>query len=156
MAFVDAEYGHVSLNARTAAAQLLHGYFERQVRRAPHAPAVECADATLTYLELDSYANRIAQALRRRGVSTGDFVGILLDKSPNLFAAILGVLKAGAAYVPLSSKFPAERVAGILDDCDAALVLSEDATWESFKAATQRRALLLDSEVDFVAQQPTT
>ncbi len=155
MAHVDAGHWRVSVTRQTSAPQLLHRYFERQVRRTPHSPAIECAGETLTYLELDAYSNRIAHALLERGVSTGHFVAILLPKSPRLFAAILGVLKAGAAYVPLAPSFPGERITAILDDCDARVIISEDATWSMFRDQIARPALLLDSEADFVAEQPT-
>lgn len=156
MAFVEVGHEHGSLNTRTSEPRLLHGYFERQVRRTPYSPAIECADGTLTYLELDAYSNQVAHALRQRGVSTGHLVGILMEKSPRLFAAILGVLKAGAAYVPLSPRFPVERVTAILDDCDATLVISDAAAWGAFQDSTQRPALLLDIHANVVAQQPTT
>ena len=75
---------------------LLHEYFERQVPlRADH-PAVWFEDESLTYAELDRYANQIARSLRARGVASGDLVALYMKKSQRLFAAMLGILKAGA------------------------------------------------------------
>ena len=155
MTFADIEHSRAARGSRRSGLQLLHGYFERQVRRSPHAPAVECVGETLTYAELDRYANQIAHALHERGVEAGDFVGIFLEKSPRLYAALLGVLKAGAAYVPLAPSYPSDRVSAILDDCNAASVISESATWGGLQPAIRRSTLLLDRDEELVAEQPT-
>jgi len=85
--------------------------------------AVVCEGDALTYAELDARANRLARALAVRGIGKGDNVALLTDRSMDTIAAILGVLKAGAAYVPLDPAFPAARQLHILRDAKAALVL---------------------------------
>ena len=145
MTFVGVEHMHVAVK-RHSAPILLHGYFERQVRRVPHRVAVECGGDILTYLELDRYANQIAHTLRQSGVTTGSLVGVLLEKSPRLYATILGILKAGAGYVPLDSKFPSDRIAGILADCQATAVVSEACEAAKIRDAVPAPFLLLDAD----------
>ncbi|PRX45509.1 amino acid adenylation domain-containing protein [Prauserella shujinwangii] len=98
--------------------------FERQVRRAPDAVAVVCESERLTYGELNAAANRLARALRARGVDAEDIVAVALPRSADLVVALLGVLKAGAAYLPLDPDQPRERLEAITADADARLTLS--------------------------------
>ncbi|HEY9525242.1 MAG TPA: AMP-binding protein, partial [Thermopolyspora sp.] len=101
--------------------QTLPQFFERTCDRDPAALAVECGSVRYGYGELDARANRLAHVLRSRGVTEGDRVGILLDRSIETYVTILGVLKAGAAYVPLDPSCPAERLSFIARDaslCD--------------------------------------
>ncbi|WP_268795452.1 AMP-binding protein, partial [Paenibacillus sp. Leaf72] len=79
----------------------MHGLFEQQAARTPGHPALVSGLAVWTYGELDGQANRIAGWLRAQGVSSEDRVGVLLSRSPWLIAGLLGIMKAGAAYVPL-------------------------------------------------------
>ena len=152
MAFVGAEHGPAAL-PQPFVPGLLHGYFDRQVRRGPHRVAIECGGDHLTYLELDRYSNQIAHALRQSGVTTGSLVGILLEKSPRLYATILGVLKAGAGYVPLDPKFPNDRIAEILADCGAASVVSESFTAAGIRQSVAASFLLLDSDASVIGAQ---
>ena len=102
----------------------VHQLFEDAVDRHPRRPAVDGAGGSLTYGELDRFANRLAHRLRRRGVGPGHRVGVLLDHSPELVAALLAVLKAGAAYVPLDPQHPGSQVEYILADAGVALLLT--------------------------------
>jgi non-ribosomal peptide synthetase component F len=86
--------------------ELLHELFEASSDRAPEAVAVVRGDVRLSYRELDEHANRLASALRARGVGREDRVAILLPRSERVYEAMLGVLKAGAAYVPLDPSTP--------------------------------------------------
>jgi amino acid adenylation domain-containing protein len=97
---------------------------ERQAQRTPQAVAVECAGRRLGYAELDARANRIAQVLRERGVRRGVLVGVCLDRDADLLAALLAIMKAGGAYVPLDPGFPPERLAFMLADCRAPVLLT--------------------------------
>ena len=104
--------------------QCLHRRFEAQVDRAPDALALVAGGERLTYGELDRWANRIARHLQAAGIRPGDRVVLALERSAGMVAAILGVLKAGAAYVPLDPAQPAERLAFAREDSGAALLLT--------------------------------
>ena len=82
----------------------------------------------MTYRELDRQANRIAWALKRRGVGPETIVGVAVRRGPLMVAAVLGVLKAGGAYLPIGSSLPSDRVAGMLADASATLVLTTEDT----------------------------
>ncbi|MFC5359298.1 amino acid adenylation domain-containing protein [Azospirillum himalayense] len=107
-----------------------HALFERLVDRPGTGqggrPAVITADRVLTYRAVEAEANAIAHALRERGAERGTVVGVLTGRSPNLPAALLGVWKAGAVYLPLAADLPAERLAFIAGDAGAALLLALD------------------------------
>src|SRR5438270_362017 len=88
--------------------QLLHEFFESAVDRDGERPAVICGASELSYRELDARANRLAHYLRGRGIGREDRVAILLPRSERVYEAMLGILKAGAAYIPLDPEIPAE------------------------------------------------
>ena len=103
----------------------VHELFEQQVQRTPDAIAVTDASRTLTYRELNAQANRLARRLRSEGIGTGSIVGVQTRRDAALLTSFLAVLKAGAAYLPLDPQQPAERVAYMLGDADASVVLSD-------------------------------
>ena len=105
----------------------LHGLFERQVARTPDALAVLDGRETLTYRELDARAERIARRLAALGAGPGSLVGVCLDRSAAMPAALLGILKAGAAYVPLDAGWPASRSGWILSRLGIRHLVSEGA-----------------------------
>ncbi|WP_055700599.1 non-ribosomal peptide synthetase [Streptomyces silaceus] len=98
--------------------------FEAQVRRSPDAVALVCEDRELTYAGLNAEANRLARLLVARGVRAEDVVGVALPRSPELVVALLAVMKAGAAYLPLDADHPRDRIAYMLDDAGARTVLT--------------------------------
>jgi amino acid adenylation domain-containing protein/non-ribosomal peptide synthase protein (TIGR01720 family) len=100
------------------------GAFERQVALAPDAVAVVCEDVTLTYAELNAAANRLARLLMARGVGREDVVGVALPRSADLVVALLAVMKTGAAYLPLDMDHPSDRLAYMLADSSARLVVT--------------------------------
>ncbi|MGM1058996.1 amino acid adenylation domain-containing protein [Saccharothrix sp. Mg75] len=97
-----------------------------QVAASPTATAVVAAGHTLTYAELDRHTDAFAAGLRAASVRRGDVVGVGLPRSANLVVAILGVLKAGAAYVPLDPGYPAARLAFLAEDAGARVVVTDD------------------------------
>lgn len=105
--------------------QPLHERFEAQAASRPNAIAIFRDGETTTYEELDGESNRIANALLRLGVLREQPIGVYLTRSPRLVAALLGVLKAGAAYVPIDPLHPASRVRAILADSGCRVVLTE-------------------------------
>ncbi|MEU8928047.1 amino acid adenylation domain-containing protein [Kitasatospora sp. NPDC048545] len=125
---MDAEELHRELvtwndTARAVEPEPLPVLFERQVARTPDAPALEDGDLVLTYRELNSRANRLAHWLIARGAGPESLVGLRLPRSAELVVALLGVQKAGAAYLPLDPELPAERVAALVADAAPLLVL---------------------------------
>ena len=102
----------------------LHELFEATVDRNAGGPAAEMDGTSLSYRELEARANRIAHLLRARGAGRGTYVGLFLPRSLDVYAALLGILKAGAAYVPLDPEYPAERVSRILQDSGARFLVS--------------------------------
>ncbi|MFD8803165.1 amino acid adenylation domain-containing protein, partial [Streptomyces atroolivaceus] len=122
----------------------LPALFEQQVRRTPAATAVECEGTTLDYAELNSRANRLARLLAARGVGPEDRVALLLPRSELFAVAALGVLKAGAAYVPVDPGYPARRVGYILDDAAPTCVVVAAGT-ASLVAGADAPTLVLDA-----------
>ncbi|MDI1477241.1 amino acid adenylation domain-containing protein [Polyangium sp. y55x31] len=106
-------------------AEPVHRLFEQQADRTPNAVAVTCGQMDLTYAELAERANRLSCRLRRSGIGPGSRVGILLDHGVDVPVAILGTLKAGAAYVPLDPTHPHARTRFIVGDAGLSILLTE-------------------------------
>lgn len=104
----------------------LHGLFEEAVHQNPSAVAIEAGHASITYKELDDRADKVAGSLRSLGVSAGDRVGLIARKEIATFINILGILKSGAAYVPVDPEYPQERVDYIQNHSQCKLVLETD------------------------------
>ncbi len=101
-----------------------HRLFEASAAAHAGSAALVCGDDTLSYGELNERANRLARLLASRGVGRGDLVGVALDRSIDLVVALLAVLKAGAAYVPVDPGFPAERIRLIIGSAAPKLILT--------------------------------
>ncbi len=143
-----------SLPARSSAAgpiggHVVHELFAEQVRRSPDEPALcEPGIAELTYTQLDAEANRLANALVELGVRRGDLVGLRLGRSARYVVAMLGVLKAGAAYVPMDGSLPAERLALIAGETNPRVVVTEGTERWQVTSATE---LSLDRDAAMIA-----
>jgi amino acid adenylation domain-containing protein len=120
----------------------LHEIFEEHSDRQPLAPALIFGSATITYSELNARANRIAHALRESGAGPGALIAIALKRSPELIAAILGVLKAGAAYLPIALDHPAARIAFQIEDANPMMLVTCSAHREALPPAAQELAWL--------------
>lgn len=135
---------------------LLHELFERSVDRFPEGLAVVGDDGRLSYRELDHRANQLAHYLKKRGVNAGDLVGLYTFRSEASVVAILGILKAGAGYVPIDPAFPGERIRHILDDAGVSTVLTlrdlEDGLGSSYSGGV----ILLDDpgEIERISCEP--
>lgn len=125
--------------------QTAHASFEAQVGRTPHRTAVTAGQVSLTYLELNAASNRLARLIRQKGAHPGSKVGILMNRGVDMVAALLAVLKAGCAYVPLDPAFPPDRIAYMAADSDLALVIAHEAHAE--------RAYLPQERVLFIERQ---
>jgi len=104
----------------------VHELFEARVEQSPDAVAVIVKDQHVTYRVLNEIANHRARQLSMLGVGAGAFVCLFMERSVELVASLLGVLKAGGAYVPLDPTYPAERLRFMLEDTDAAVILTQD------------------------------
>ena len=104
----------------------VHQLFEEQVERTPDKVAVVADDKILTYRELNEQANRIAHSLIEKGIGVGDIVAFALSKKSYLIATILGILKSGAAYLPIDSKCPQDRIEYMLSDSNAKLFVRDN------------------------------
>lgn len=103
----------------------IHHLIEAAARRNPGAVAVACQGKNLTYAELDRKAERLARVLAARGVAPETFVGLCVERSAEMIVGILGVIKAGGAYVPLDPKYPKDRLAFMLRDTKAPVLLAQ-------------------------------
>lgn len=106
--------------------QCIHQLFEAQVARTPDAIAVIYADAHLTYRALHRRANQVAHYLQRLGVGPEVLVGLCMERSLEMVVGLLGILKAGAAYVPLDPSYPQERLSFMLEDAQLPVVLTQE------------------------------
>ena len=120
-----AEWGHrASLNAPAPAAVTIPAMFAEQVSRSPAAVALRCGDRSVTYQELDAAAKRLARLLISRGVGPGCYVALLMERSAEAIAAMLGVLKAGAGYVAIDPGLPDARMQFVLSDAAPVAVIT--------------------------------
>ncbi|MFF7459763.1 amino acid adenylation domain-containing protein, partial [Kitasatospora sp. NPDC008115] len=131
--------------------------FQARVRATPDATALEAGDATLTYAELNARANRIAHWLISRGIGAEQLVGLALPRSAEQLAVILGIAKAGAAYLPVDPDYPADRIAYMLADAAPALLLTTDRLSEDLGSAAGAGSeiLTIESQAELWDQQPT-
>jgi len=104
----------------------LHELLEDQVGKTPHHPAVGCAGNLLTYQGLNRRANQWARALRKKGVSRGDLIGIVMDRSIEMIVGVLAIVKAGGAYVPLEPDLPGARLSKILGSLEIESLITND------------------------------
>lgn len=103
----------------------VHALFEAQVAKSPAAVALSFGDVHYRYEELNHKANQLARCLREQGVSTGHLVGVCLERSQEMLVALLAIMKAGAAYVPLDPKYPEDRLAYMVEDSGLAVLLGD-------------------------------
>ncbi|MDP2178896.1 non-ribosomal peptide synthetase [Methylicorpusculum sp.] len=123
----------------------LHALFEAQALKQPERTAVICGELKLSYGELNERANGLAGYLRKQGVGPEIRVALCLDRSVEAIIGLLGILKAGAVYVPMDPAQPPERIAELLDDCNASLLLTQDRLLTGFGASSPK-ILCLDRE----------
>ncbi|WP_214324784.1 non-ribosomal peptide synthetase/type I polyketide synthase [Nonomuraea sediminis] len=119
--------------------ECVHRLIEEQVEWSPDAIAIEFAGERLTYADVNRRANRLARHLRSRGISEGDMVGLCMDRSADLIVAVLAILKAACAVVPLDASYPIERLRMSIADADVRTVLTTGAPIPRFTGVTEIR-----------------
>jgi len=130
--------------------RLAHQLFEEQANRIPDATALVFEDRLMSYGELNRHANQLAHRLLAMGVRPDDRVAICAERSPEMVVGLLAILKAGAAYVPLDSAYPAERLAFMLEDAAPVALITQSAL-EDVLPAHGVPVIVLDGAVDAVA-----
>jgi amino acid adenylation domain-containing protein len=150
----DAERRRVLVEWNETAAAMtpacVHAEVAAQAARTPARVAVRAGDAALTYEELERRANRLARRLQELGVAPDALVGICLPRGVDLVVAVLATLKAGGAYLPLDPAYPARRLAHMLEDSRAGVVVTTSSLAGGLPLG-QARAVYLDAEADALA-----
>lgn len=121
----------------------VHELFEDQVKKTPDGIAVEFGDEKITYRELDTRANQLAQYLVKCGVGPDTIAGICIERSVEMLIAVLGVLKAGGAYVPIDGKYPKERISFMVEDTNVPVLLTTSKSSKRLPE-TKTKVILLD------------
>ncbi|PRA33150.1 non-ribosomal peptide synthetase [Pseudomonas poae] len=134
----------------------IHQRIADQVAQQPQALAVTFGTRTLSYQQLDQQANQLAHLLVAQGVGPEVRVGVAMARSEHLLVALLAVLKAGGAYVPLDPDYPAERVAYMLEDSRALVLLTEQAVAATLPVIAGTHVILLDEMPTLLAPWPIT
>ncbi|MDR6675808.1 non-ribosomal peptide synthetase, partial [Xanthomonas sp. 1678] len=132
-------------SAPLAAEDSLHQRVQRQAARTPQALAVSGGGRALSYAELDARADRLAAWLQRQGVGAGSVVGVCAERHVDLVVALLGTLKAGAAYLPLDPGYPAERLQYMVSDSGAGWLVGDRACLQPWAQAGGIHCLPLDA-----------
>lgn len=132
----------------------VHELFEAQAARTPEAVALEFEGQTLSYRELNRRSNQLAHRLRALGVGPEVLVGLCVDRSLEMVVGLLGILKAGGAYLPLDPGYPRERLAFMLKDTRASVILTESKQGKRLPGH-QARVVLLDAEADSLRAEST-
>src|SRR5262249_43792380 len=141
--------------ARELAATTLPELFAAQALRTPAAPAVVFEDRRLSYAELEAHSNQPAHHLRGLGLGAESVVGLLLERSPEMVIGLLGILKAGAAYLPLDPSYPAERLSFMLRDAGAAALVTQAALPGRLALPVAGPLVRLDADWAEVARHPS-
>ncbi|MFP2902995.1 non-ribosomal peptide synthetase, partial [Corallococcus sp. 4LFB] len=131
----------------------VHVHFAQQARRTPDAVALVLGDATLTYARLEARANQLAHHLGALGIVPGARVGLAVERSFEMVIALLAILKAGAAFVPVDRNAPVDRIAMLLEDADVGVVLTHQPFASKLPASGTR--VWLDAQQDVLATLPT-
>lgn len=135
--------------------KVIHRLFEEQVAQTPHAVAAIYGDRALTYGELNAKANQLAAFLRSRNVGVGRIVGVCMERGLDVVIGLLGILKAGAAYLPLDPNYPVERLQYMMEDAAPIIVLTQRRL-KGLLSTTRSELVMLDEEQGAVARSGPT
>lgn len=133
----------------------VHELFELQVERTPDAIAIVAGSERLSYCELNERANQVARFLKRFGVGPNSLVGVCLERTPELLIGVLGILKAGAAYVPLDPMNASKHLTTIIKDANVFVLLTQ-ASLAGVIPRHDGPKLLLDSGWDIITKEKKT
>jgi len=134
----------------------VHELFAAQAAQTPEAVAIVHGEERMTYGELDRRANLLARHLRRRGVGPESRVGVCVGRSPSMIVAVLGTLKAGAAYVPLDPTYPPGRLSFMIEDSGTQLLLTEEQFAGALPVVAPIERVLLDADWESILQEDET
>ena len=141
--------------ARSSLSQTVHSLFAAQARETPSKVAIVLGEEELSYEELDLRSNQLAHHLLARGIRRGDLVGLCLERSLDLVVAMLAIVKAGAGYLPLELRFPPQRLAHILAETQAPVVLTDSTTRDALPTHAGS-TICLDDHARELAAEPTS
>ncbi len=130
----------------------IHEWFEHQASRTPQAVAVTCGENFITYGNLNRRANQLARVLQKRGVGPESLVGVALERSREMLISILAVLKAGGAYVPLDPSYPTERLALMLNEINAPVLVTSQLAKEELPV-TASSIICIDSDWESISAE---
>ncbi|MCD4693540.1 MAG: AMP-binding protein [Calditrichales bacterium] len=130
----------------------LHGWFEKQVEKTPDAVAVVFEDQKLTYKELNQRANQLARYLNKKGIGAEVITGISLERSLEIIVSILGVLKAGGAYLPIDPEYPADRINYMIEDSGLSLLITQSSLLDKFSGHDALKVSLDDSRSEIAKE----
>ena len=117
------------IGSAASADRCVHHLFEAQVKKTPDAVALERNGQALSYRQLNGRANQLARRLRKLGVGPEVCVGLCMERSLDMVIGLFGILKAGGAYVPLDPTHPRDRIAFLLEDSQAPVLLTQHSNW---------------------------
>ena len=131
----------------------IHQLFEAQVKRTPEAIAAVFEGQQLTYRELDSQSNQLTHYLTKHNVGPGTLIGICMERSLEMLIGLLGILKAGGAFVPLDPAYPQERLVFMLTDTQAQILLTQSHLTARFAKIENLQPICLDTDWDTITQE---
>ncbi|MDD1749281.1 MAG: amino acid adenylation domain-containing protein, partial [Methanothrix sp.] len=133
----------------------IHELFEEQVERTPEAIALVFEDKELTYRELNAKANQLSRLLHTRGVGPDVLVGLFMERSLEMVVGLLGIMKAGGAYVPLDPFYPSQRIVFMIEDSEAALLVTQESLLERIPGP-DIQIVCLDRDWDEIVSEQTS
>ena len=132
----------------------IQSFFEKQADLTPQAVALRAGSRSFTYRELDRHANALATELQQHGVRRETLVGVCAERRAETLVAILAILKAGGAYVPIDPKYPKDRIAYILKDAAAPLILTQKSLASSLPPENGSRRIFIDDVLQYTSDRP--
>ncbi len=120
----------------------MHHLFEEQVKITPDATAIKFGNRTLTYSQLNQSANRVANLLISKGIKPGELVALSVERSPEMLISMLGISKAGCAYLPVDPEFPADRIAYMIENSEVHYIITQQSIQTKFKFKCEHQLLI--------------